>query len=636
MRFVLRLLNLILITCLPLLAQPEFGEISKAELAMVSFEEDPEADAVILYDIGEMEFNSDFSLKFKVRQRIKILTEKGKEYATVNIPYYYKANVQEIEAYSYLPNGQKFELDYDNIAEEQVKSTKNKKFDIPGVEVGSVIEYKYTLYSRYITNLEPWYFQSDLYTKYSEITIYLPPGFSYSTFYSNLSSYNITQSSDEAYLHSKRVPRYSWIGKDIPPIRVEPYMKAKREYYAKILFQLVSYVNPSTHLNFAKTWDDIAKDHESFFEDKMEDSGDHQDFMEEYLKNDNAQGLERAKRIYEYVKNEIHTEYSGGWYSDKDVEDIFNDKKGTASEKNYLLLNLLEYENFEVYPFLISTRNHGSVFKDWPNISQYNRAIVLLKLNKKLYFLDTNDKFCPFGYLPPELDVETGMKFSGEKTEFMKMNPLKFKNQANYSTDIHIEDDGSLSSESHVVYDGYFAVRERNKLEDSDDIDEIIKNKLEEYNLEAEVDTFYYENLDSLEKPVNLTIKYKLIDAAEINDKLIYLSAPFISGMNKNIFVREKRIFPVDYSFPFVTSEELKINFPAGFSINEKPKKMYKRMRNVNYSKLFFPGEDNIICKRRFEITKKQFSEKEYPKLKKIYDHIVESDQDILVLEKGV
>ena len=38
------------------------------------------------------------------------------EYASVRIGYYHKDKVYKVEAYSYLPNGEKFELDDDNIA----------------------------------------------------------------------------------------------------------------------------------------------------------------------------------------------------------------------------------------------------------------------------------------------------------------------------------------------------------------------------------------------------------------------------------------------------------------------------------------------------------------------------------------
>jgi len=286
---------------------PEFGEVSPQELAMVSFEEDPEADIVILFDRAKIEFDDYFNMTLKREIRIKILTEKGKEYGSIRIGYYHEDRVWDIEAFSYLPSGEEFEFDDDNIAEEHVGRTKFKKFDIPGVEVGSVIEYKYTLFSKYIWNLEPWYFQTDAFTKFSQVSIYLQTGFTYSSFNYNWSNYDITTSMEKVYKKSKSIPLYTWTARNIPPIREEPYMKAKRDYYAKVLFQLVSFKNPYVSQVFAKSWDDIAKNSSNYYENLLDETGDHTDFIEVYLQEEKAP-LDKATTIYEYVRDNIITE----------------------------------------------------------------------------------------------------------------------------------------------------------------------------------------------------------------------------------------------------------------------------------------------------------------------------------------
>ena len=626
---ILSFLTLLLFSTLQATEGAEFGEVSPEELAMVSFADDPEADIVILFDRAEIEFDDYFNMTLKREIRIKILTEKGKENASVRIGYYYEDRLWDIEAYSYLPNGEEFEFDDDNIAEEQVKYTKFKKFDIPGVEVGSVIEYKYTLFSKYISNLEPWYFQSNAYTKLSQISFYLPPGFMYSTFNYNWSNYHITTSTEQVYKNAKQIPKYTWTATDIPAIKEEPYMRAKRDYYAKILFQLVSFKSPYVTRIFAKSWDDLAKNRSNGIEELLEESGDHHDFMEDYLK-DEKSALDKAKKIYTYIRDNIITDYA----PDRDLEDVFNDKKGSISEKNYLLMNLLKNAGLEVFPFMISTRDHGIVYENWPNMDQFNRTIACVTIDKKTYYLDANNKYCPFGYLPPDLDVGMGLKLMGEKAVITDLKPLNFKNEADYETEITINDDGSIEAQSKIEYQGYLAINERSQVNNSDDLEDHVNKKLEDYDVDAEIDTFYYANVDSLDKPVYLTIKYKLNDAAEINDNLIYMTIPFITGRKSNPFIRETRNFPVDYPYNYKTKEELLIHFPEGFNLSEKPKEVIKRLKKFNYSKIFLGGDNSLSCRRTFEIGKKRFDVNEYDKLKKAFDGIVESDQSIIVLEK--
>ena len=180
---------IIFLSCLSM-AQ-DFGDISDEELEMTSFENDPDADAVVLFDKGTLRITNDFMLEISRHVRIKILTEEGKENADVKIKYWYEDDFYDLEAASYSPEGEEFELDSDNIFEEESGKWNSVSFALPGVKVGSVIEYEYTIYSDYITNLQPWYFQGKNYTLLSELNITVPHGFTYNTLKSNFDLFGL-------------------------------------------------------------------------------------------------------------------------------------------------------------------------------------------------------------------------------------------------------------------------------------------------------------------------------------------------------------------------------------------------------------------------------------------------------------
>ncbi|MBD3223772.1 MAG: DUF3857 domain-containing protein [Caldithrix sp.] len=122
-----------------------------------------------------------------------------------------------------LGDGNKSELDDDEVFEERTENWKKKVFAIPGVEVGSVIEYQYKLYSKYIHRLEPWYFQSKIFTRLSELTVYLPPGFQYSVLEKNLTNYNIEKTQKKVfnpYDHRKKVLRLYGEPKTCPVLKM--------------------------------------------------------------------------------------------------------------------------------------------------------------------------------------------------------------------------------------------------------------------------------------------------------------------------------------------------------------------------------------------------------------------------------
>ncbi|HET9486503.1 MAG TPA: hypothetical protein VFO54_03675, partial [Chryseosolibacter sp.] len=70
----------------------KFGDITKEEISMTSYDKDTTASAVILADFGESVItyrqNIGFSLDFERITRIKILTKDGLEWGNFTIPLY--------------------------------------------------------------------------------------------------------------------------------------------------------------------------------------------------------------------------------------------------------------------------------------------------------------------------------------------------------------------------------------------------------------------------------------------------------------------------------------------------------------------------------------------------------------------
>ncbi len=614
----------------------DFGEISDEELQMTSIEEDPDADAVILFNKSQINITPDFTLEIIRHTRIKILTEAGKEWADISIPYYYKNKIMGLEAASYLPNGDESELDDDDIFNEKIRNYKYKKFAIPGVEVGSVIEYQYTVFSDYISNLDPWYFQASEYTKLSEIKVLLPPGFDYSALQKNWYPHDIKKSKEEVwnpYRAGKKVTQFVWTGRNLPAIRKEPYMNAFHDYYAQILFQLVSFKNEYFNKTYAKSWDDIAKHRYEVFESNIAAGGDQLDFIESQIK-EISDPLLKTKKVFEYVRSEIKTEDGGGWYPSEDPETVFEEKKGNASEKNVLFLNLLNHLGIKAEPLLISTKSHGKLFRDWVQTQQFNRTIAYVTIGKEKYFLDTSDKFCSFGCLTPETKVGFGFLMKEESGKIIKIKPLKVKNKTEIITNATLGEDGTISAETQITYRGFRALSERKQINKKKDISDIIDDKLSDFSVEADIDTFYYSGIDSLDAPIELNIKYKLPAYTEELNGSIYFTPPFITMLTENPYEKEKRDFPVDYSYAYDTRETYNLTLPENYVIAEKPKSKKARMKKLNFSKIFFGTTNKLECKRNYSRKRTRFGVNEYQVLRSVFDVIVDSDQDIVVFSK--
>jgi hypothetical protein len=133
------------ILALPALALAQFQPPTQEELKMTSDPKAPDAAAVYL----NVEEIANDPLHFQsVYRRIKVLTEKGKELATVEIPYAKgQRNITDIRGRTIHADGTIVPLVVKPedllIAKTGDMSYGKKVFTLPSVEVGSILEYFY-------------------------------------------------------------------------------------------------------------------------------------------------------------------------------------------------------------------------------------------------------------------------------------------------------------------------------------------------------------------------------------------------------------------------------------------------------------------------------------------------------------
>ncbi len=627
-----------LLFSLSLLAQPqEWGKITDEELLMEGIDEDPDADAVILFNTCRIQFTPRFELETFYHKRIKILTEAGKEYANIEIYCGDEDKIYRLDAVCYTTDGKKHELDDDYVFKEETENWKRKKFSIPGVEIGSIIEYRYQTWSKYIGRLEPWAFQEQDYTKYSEIMVYLPYGFTYTVLPFNVGVNQLERKDEilrDPYEYHKKCPTYKWIARNLPGIKKEPYMKAFDDYIAKILFQLVSYKNVNRNITFAETWDDVAKRLWDSYKGKIGQDGGIEDFTKEFVRGIDDP-VSKIEKIYDYVRWEIRTIGTNYLYGDyiKNPKEVFKTKEGSVNDKNILLINMLNHAGIEAQPLLISTRNNGAINTGWVTAQQFNRIIAHIKLQEKALYLNCGEKYCPMGYLTPEYNMEIGFLIDKDKGKIIRLNPKSSENRLNINTVADLVENGQITLYSQIEFQGMNGIMERDRI-DGKDLDEFLSGKIEKINSEAVLDSFSYSDVDSLKKPLVLDLYYHIPEFLEEMDSLSFFTLPLLTGKSENIFVRNKRYFPVDFDFETTFSEKVEISMADCYQLNELPERSNTKMSSLFFSKIYFKLENTIECNRSFKLRRTRFPVIEYTKLRQIYDIMVNSDQDQIVVTR--
>jgi len=212
-----------LLRCLLLvLASPslfaQFQQPTDEELKMTSDPKAPGAAAVYLYREENTDHSASRGGTQRVYERIKVLSEKGKELATIRIPYYPDiSSVTEIKGRTIHPDGTviPFTGKPSNMVDLKTKGyqTNSIVFTLPSVEVGSILEYRY-LYSGEIP-VPIWWIQQRYFVHKAHYS-YIPS--------------NISDQMYVSYIHSSakldccKNNTYTLDITDVPPLPDEDWM----------------------------------------------------------------------------------------------------------------------------------------------------------------------------------------------------------------------------------------------------------------------------------------------------------------------------------------------------------------------------------------------------------------------------
>ncbi len=648
----------------------KWGKIDDAEIAMTKYDKDTSAAAVVICDVGEVNFsvspsNNEFQLNFKQHTRIKILNRNGFKYATVEIPLYSKQKnkerAQSIDGVTYnFENGKKVKekLKSKDIINEKIDENHTMvKFTLPNVQVGSIIEYEYEISSDYIFNLRTWYFQSDIPTMYSEFNTLIPEFFYYQKFEKGFYSYNqnISDNRSESFSFKyetmpqrgggtmrgeETLPSTSISNKmvvtNIPAFKEEPFMTTAQNYIMKVEYELTRVQFPRSAVSYsAGTWESLNREllNEEKFGVQLGKKSYFEDKVKPIIANCTTP-LEKMKAIYQYVQNNIKWNERFSIYASDGVKDAFKNQKGNNAEINFILINMLQAAGIDANAVISSTRGNG--YPNWviPNTGQFNHILVNVMLDNKSYILDATDIYCPFNLLPPRTLNAQG-RIIGEN----RWGNIRVDSSGSYSymssIDMAFNDKGELAGKIIYVNKGYAAYYNRKAMKAETNLDKYVeKNQL--FTKTLDLQNYKFENVDSIEKPLREEYSFVYKNVTK-NTDIIYFTPILDKIVEENPLKLTERVYPIDYNYPYDVTIMSKLTIPEGYKVAEKPANITmmlpsgKGKLTMNVSEV-----GNLIqVVLKFQILKTSFSPLEYKDLKELYAQLVAKQNEQIVLKKG-
>ncbi len=633
-----------LITCLTVQSTAQglpmkWGDIRPSDLDMTTYEADPEADAVILghYAAIEVDLSRQYPTSYDYHIRIKILTKEGVDRASETIPYYKKEKITGFKAHTI--NGSKVtKVDKKTIFEEKVTGDLYRKnFAFSDVQVGSVIEYKYTLQSENYVVLDNWYFQEDIPIRHSECRFMIPEYLEYAVV-TNLDREFDEKDEKDRKIGNYNATNYRFVMKNVDARKEEPFITTMNDYLNNIKFQLSVFNNPYTGVKerFMHDWPNLIKlwwEHESGGK-QVKNKMNHKKILKDTeMATSGITGQEEiAKALYKFIQNSYNW---NGRFSDyvyeKKLNTVYEKKAGNSAAINLSLLACLQDAGIEAYPVRISTRGHGKIQKIYPIVQQFNHIVVLAKIDGKDYLLDAIQKDLTFGMLfPSSLNGEGLVMQPKQKThEWIPLIPAKTTEVVNINLKL---DDDEPTAELTGVYTGYRALYQRMQQDDSDEED-YIENRLGDlYDFEVESVEF------NTKKPERFAevIKLKVADAVTVAPDIIYIDPLLMERTDERTFTSEKRTYPVDIAHPYSEKYILNITIPEGYEVETQPENVKLVLPDKSGEYLYMIESKNNILQLRCEesLKKNIYFPQEYESLKEFFDMIFDKEAEQIVLKK--
>jgi hypothetical protein len=618
------------------LAQPgeiNFGTVMKSELAMPYCSFDSTANAMVIFDVGELHFtldkrgDVDFNTDLERKIRIKIFNEEGYDNATFEIPVYARGGRREkltgIKGTTYnLVNNKivKTKLSKDAIYKEKLtERVELVKFSFPNVKPGSIIELEYSINSDYLYTLHDWQFQKDIPVYWSEFSAFIPEYFQYNTLVIG-SSPVVSEPAQKVneYFGELRIAtqKFHWHAHRLAGIPKESYVASLNNFRTNLQFELAGIVDGNIVKPYAHNWANIAKQQR-----KNKSFGGYvnaADYPVRSISKSDSPSLSKAHEIFDQVKYDMQWSGYRTVFATEKPSRVIEEGKGNTAEINLLLCGTLRKHGYVAHPVVLSTRENGTFVTYSYRFTQFDYVITALQVDTTWYLLDASQDQIPFGYLPQRCLNQNGLLIADSQESIIDIGTSD-----TYKINSHQKINLNISEASHIdVTNSYFQhaafkIRSDYYAADEESFDTRLKKANPGYDIEN-VEILY---VDSLDKPVKLMIQAShsslLEDIGE--SKIVTLTDLF--DIRENPFINEERVLPIDFAVPSNYNYLIEIVLPENYTVSTIPEPFRMVTENNGMSFAYQANHigNKIHINARFNIDRTKYSVSEYETIRNFF-----------------
>jgi hypothetical protein len=616
----------------------EWQPISPAELQMTSVPEAPGAPAVILYRQVDRDDVANHQYCYI---RIKILTEEGRKYANVEIPFFNgNEDVHSVKARTIRPDGTiaNFEgkpIDKMIVKAKGIKYTA-KVIVLPDVQVGSIIEYHFmNQLKEYYVFDSHWIVSDELFTKYAKFSLkpseYFPVRFSWQGLPPGVAPKN-----------ERGVVRLETT--NMAAFQTEDYMPPQNELKARVDFVY----SEDTEMQADKFWKKEAKKEN----DKVESFIGKRKAMEQAV----AQIVSpsdtpevKLQKIYARVQQLRNTSAELETTAQEkkrekgkainNVEDVWKGGSGSGAEITWFFLALARAAGLEAYPVLVSRRSEYFFTPQTMDPHRLDDNVVLVKLNGKDTFYDPGTAYTPFGILPwPETGVK-GLRLDKDGGAWVTTTvPDASVSNIARKADLKMTDQGALEGRVTVTFSGLEALSIRLELRNEDEASrtKYIEDVVREF-IPAGIDVDLKNKPDWSSSSPTLVGEFEITVqgwASQAGHRAL-IPVGLFGAPEKHVFEHASRVHPIYFDFPTARIDDVTIELPLDWKVNSVPPGHKDEGKVCSYNTTAENKQGTLHLTRNLNINALVLDAKYYGALRNFFQTVKTGDEQQIMVQPG-
>lgn len=579
--------------------------------------------------------------------RIKILTEEGRKYANVEIPLPKEVGfVTGINARTIRPDGSIVNFD-GKVFEKTVYKTKGfqylaKTVNLPDVQVGSIIEYFYTIsFREHYIFFSQWILSNELFTKKAKFTLkpfqneyspvsfrwneHLPPG-----------TASPKQGNDDFVVLEVS---------NIAPFRSEDFMPPENELKARVDF---IYSSEPFEMDFNKFWKKVGKKRNDQMESFVGRRGAIDQALSQIVAPSDPPDV-KLHKIYARVQQLHNTSFEvrkteqeqkrENKKAEENVEDVWKQGSGDQRQLNWLCLALARAAGIEAYGVWVSDRSNDFFNPQTMQSGKLDRSAVLVKVGGKDIYVAPGFAFAPFGLLPWEETGVQGLRLDKDGGTWIQTNlPESSASRIERKADLSLSDSGSLEGKLDVTYTGLEALRRRVDQRNQDDAahKKYLEDQVKEYiPVGSEIDLTQQPDWSNPEVPLTATFNIKIQGWASMAGRRVLVPVGLFGGTERHVFEYSNRTYPVYYEYLSQKVDDVTIKIPAGWQISVLPAPINRDLHVVGYAVSAENTKGALHLTRKVEINTLTIDQKYYAPLRSFYQIVKAGDDQQIILVPG-